>query len=204
MHRWHPDDFGEALGEHGAGQGGFLRQRLHRPVVLRPIVDQRQRLARMRIAQTCQPAGLWGRQRCHITAQDVDEHQFAQLVEHRLAARPHLRDFRHRQFDELAEPAAVALGVAGLDSRRQRFEQKIERQRITSEIAAIVGAERTQNLVFPVTITPDRIVMESDGRAVPLTPGMAVTVEITTDSRRILEYVFSPMVEVASKDFKER
>ena len=46
--------------------------------------------------------------------------------------------------------------------------------------------------------------MDADGRAVPLTPGMAVTVEIKTDSRRILEYVFSPMVEVASKAFKER
>jgi hemolysin D len=33
---------------------------------------------------------------------------------------------------------------------------------------------------------------------------MAVTVEIRTGSRRILEYVFSPLVETASKALKER
>lgn len=46
--------------------------------------------------------------------------------------------------------------------------------------------------------------MDADGHRVALTPGMAATVEIKTDSRRILEYVFSPIVEVASEALKER
>jgi len=58
--------------------------------------------------------------------------------------------------------------------------------------------------VFPVTLTPDREVMDADGRRVTLTPGMAATIEIKTDSRRIVEYVFSPIVEVASAAMKER
>ncbi len=33
---------------------------------------------------------------------------------------------------------------------------------------------------------------------------MSVTVEIATGSRRILEYVFSPLVETASDAMKER
>ncbi len=33
---------------------------------------------------------------------------------------------------------------------------------------------------------------------------MAVTVEIKTGSRRLLEYIFSPLVEVASKAMRER
>ncbi|MDQ0391292.1 HlyD family type I secretion periplasmic adaptor subunit [Labrys monachus] len=70
--------------------------------------------------------------------------------------------------------------------------------------ATFAGAERTQNLVFPVTLAPDKSVMTADGHTVPLTPGMAATVEIKTDSRRILEYVFSPIVEVTSEAFKER
>ncbi len=70
--------------------------------------------------------------------------------------------------------------------------------------ATFAGAERTQNLVFPVTLTPDKVIMSADGHEVPLTPGMAATVEIKTDSRRILGYVFSPVVEVASEAFKER
>ena len=66
------------------------------------------------------------------------------------------------------------------------------------------AAQPTQNLVFPVTLKPDRIAMDVDGETLPLTPGMAVTVEIATGRRRILEYVFSPLVEVASGAMKER
>ena len=38
----------------------------------------------------------------------------------------------------------------------------------------------------------------------PLTSGMAVTVELKTGARRMLEYLFSPLVEVASKAMRER
>ena len=70
--------------------------------------------------------------------------------------------------------------------------------------AGFAGAQRTQNLVFPVTLEPAGRTMNVDGLKVPLSPGMAVTVEIRTGSRRILEYVFSPLVETASKALKER
>jgi hemolysin D len=74
----------------------------------------------------------------------------------------------------------------------------------TTNSAGFAGAQRTQNLVFPVTLTPDAASIEIDGRAAPLTPGMAVTVEVKTGSRRILEYLFSPLVEVTSGALKER
>ncbi len=66
------------------------------------------------------------------------------------------------------------------------------------------GGERTQNLVYPVTLTTNVIPMNVDGQLAPLKPGMAVTVEIATGRRRILEYVFSPLVETASRAMKER
>ena len=66
------------------------------------------------------------------------------------------------------------------------------------------GAQQTQNLVFPATLKPERVTMDVDGQIVPLKPGMAVTVEIATGKRRILEYVFSPLVETASRAMKER
>lgn len=66
------------------------------------------------------------------------------------------------------------------------------------------GAQPTQNLVFPVTLHPERDYMTIDGRRTPLSPGMAVTVEIATGRRRILEYIFSPLVETASDAMKER
>jgi hypothetical protein len=39
---------------------------------------------------------------------------------------------------------------------------------------------------------------------IPVTNGMAVTVEVKTGQRRIIDYIFSPLVEVASTAMKER
>ena len=66
------------------------------------------------------------------------------------------------------------------------------------------GAQRFQNLVFPVTLTMDRTSMSSEGTDVPLVPGMAVTVEIKTGTRRILSYLFSPILQVTTTAFRER
>ncbi len=65
------------------------------------------------------------------------------------------------------------------------------------------GAERTQNLYFPVTLAPDRTNIGGD-ESLPLTNGMAVTVEIKTGDRRLIDYVLSPLVEVGSRVLKER
>lgn len=66
------------------------------------------------------------------------------------------------------------------------------------------GGQRVQNLVFPVTLHSNVTVMNVDGVETPLTPGMAVSVEIKTGRRRLLEYLFSPLVETASRALKER
>ena len=66
------------------------------------------------------------------------------------------------------------------------------------------GGERTQNLVFAVVLTPDVKTIDVDGVDRPLTSGMAATVELKTGSRRLIEYLFSPLVEVASRAMRER
>jgi hemolysin D len=66
------------------------------------------------------------------------------------------------------------------------------------------GAQRTQNLVFPVTLQLDKAVIMVDGAPVPLTSGMAVTVEVKTGARRILSYIISPLVETVSTAMRER
>ncbi len=73
-----------------------------------------------------------------------------------------------------------------------------------SKAAGFAGGERTQNLVFPVVLKPDAETIAIDGVVEPLTSGMAVTVELKTGARRMLEYLFSPLVEVASKAMRER
>lgn len=66
------------------------------------------------------------------------------------------------------------------------------------------GGQRTQNLVFPVTLRPTESFINIDGTKVQLGAGMAVTTEIRTGTRRILEYVFSPIMKVGSEAMKER
>jgi hemolysin D len=61
-----------------------------------------------------------------------------------------------------------------------------------------------ENFVFPVTIDLDESAMNVGDAAIPLTPGMTVAVEIKTDSRRVIDYLLSPLAKIASEAMKER
>jgi hemolysin D len=61
-----------------------------------------------------------------------------------------------------------------------------------------------QRFVFPVTIALQESGMRINGTEIPLTPGMTVTAEIKTDSRRVIDYLFSPIAKVASEAMTER
>ncbi len=73
-----------------------------------------------------------------------------------------------------------------------------------STTAGFAGAERAQNLVFAVELEPQASTISVDGVDQPLTSGMAVTVELKTGARRLFEYIFSPLVETASRAMRER
>jgi hemolysin D len=70
--------------------------------------------------------------------------------------------------------------------------------------SATGSTDPTSSLVFPITVRLAKDSIVADGKAEPLGPGMSVTVEINTGSRRILEYLFSPIVEVSSTAMRER
>ncbi|HYQ07187.1 MAG TPA: hypothetical protein VER26_09445 [Xanthobacteraceae bacterium] len=46
--------------------------------------------------------------------------------------------------------------------------------------------------------------MQVDDRLVNLSPGMAVTVEIKTGTRRIISYLLSPLTRYAQDSLRER
>jgi hemolysin D len=73
-----------------------------------------------------------------------------------------------------------------------------------SESQSFAGAQRMQNLVFPITISIEKPELTIEGRSIRMSPGMTVTVEIKTGSRRIIEYLFSPLVEVSAEAMRER
>jgi hemolysin D len=63
---------------------------------------------------------------------------------------------------------------------------------------------KPQNLVFPASITLAQRFIQVEGKEVPLLPGMAVNVEIKTGQRRVIDYLLSPLREVASDAARER
>ncbi len=74
----------------------------------------------------------------------------------------------------------------------------------TTKTSYFGGAQRMQNLVFPVTCSLARKTMTVDGTSVALIPGMTASIEVKTGKRRILEYLFSPLVQTVSSAMKER
>jgi hemolysin D len=46
--------------------------------------------------------------------------------------------------------------------------------------------------------------MDVDGRNVPLSPGMAVTVEIKTGAQRVITYLLSPLLRFQHDSLHER
>jgi hemolysin D len=63
---------------------------------------------------------------------------------------------------------------------------------------------RGQELNYSARISLDRTAMQIDDRAVNLSPGMAVTVEIKTGSRKILSYLLSPLLRYRQESLRER
>jgi hemolysin D len=91
--------------------------------------------------------------------------------------------------DAIPEPDASLLEQDPTRPRRER---------------ARVGADRMQNLVFPITLRPDKTALDVDGAAIPLRAGMAVTAEIKTSQRRLIDYVLSPIRQITGEALRER
>ena len=61
-----------------------------------------------------------------------------------------------------------------------------------------------QELVYAAQVALDQTRMEIDGKSLPLGPGMAVTVEIKTGTRRIISYLLSPLLKYRQESLRER
>jgi hemolysin D len=61
-----------------------------------------------------------------------------------------------------------------------------------------------QELNYIARISLDRTAMQIDEKVVNLSPGMAVTVEIKTGSRKILSYLLSPLLRYRQETLRER
>jgi len=59
-------------------------------------------------------------------------------------------------------------------------------------------------LVYPTRVSMDRSTIQVEGKQVNLSPGMAVTVEIKTGQRRVIEYLMSPLLKSVKESLRER
>jgi hemolysin D len=73
-----------------------------------------------------------------------------------------------------------------------------------SSLTASANAAGGQDLVYAARVSLDRSAMDVDGRLVSLAPGMAVTVEIKTGTRRVIEYLLSPLLRYKQEALRER
>lgn len=63
---------------------------------------------------------------------------------------------------------------------------------------------KEQDLVYTARVSLDHTGMDVDGKEVHVTPGMAVTVEIKTGSRRLISYLLSPLARFRQDALRER
>jgi len=75
--------------------------------------------------------------------------------------------------------------------------------RVTSVSGDAVPGERGA-LAYLARLSLDRAWLEVDGEELGLSAGMAVTVEIKTDTRRVIELLLSPLLRWASESGRER
>jgi hemolysin D len=61
-----------------------------------------------------------------------------------------------------------------------------------------------QEPVYAARVSLDRTQMQVEDKLVNLSPGMAVTVEIKTGSRRVIEYLLSPLLRYRQESLRER
>ena len=61
-----------------------------------------------------------------------------------------------------------------------------------------------QEFVYVAQIALDQTQLEVEGRMVDLAPGMAVTVEIKTGQRRVIEFLLSPLLRYKQESLRER
>lgn len=70
--------------------------------------------------------------------------------------------------------------------------------------AVVIEEQKDQGPVYAARVALNSATIRVDGRDVPLGPGMAVTVEIQTGQRQIIEFVMSPLLRYKDESLRER
>ncbi|TLN01088.1 HlyD family type I secretion periplasmic adaptor subunit [bacterium] len=64
--------------------------------------------------------------------------------------------------------------------------------------------DEKRGLIFPARVSLSRATIQVETKTVNLSPGMAVTVEVKTAQRRVIEYFVSPLLQYKDESLRER
>jgi hemolysin D len=64
--------------------------------------------------------------------------------------------------------------------------------------------DEKKGLIFPARVSLARATIQVENKTVNLSPGMAVTVEVKTAKRRVIEYFLSPLIQYKDESLRER
>lgn len=64
--------------------------------------------------------------------------------------------------------------------------------------------DEKKGLIFPARVALEQATIQVENKIINLSPGMAVTVEIKTTQRRVIEYFLSPLLQYKGESLRER
>ena len=96
------------------------------------------------------------------------------------------------------EVLSVSQDAITRDRPQDKFNDKTPGTETTS------SEPKGQELNYAARVSLDRTQMQVEDKVVNLSPGMAVTVEIKTGSRKIIGYLLSPLAQYKQEVFRER
>jgi hemolysin D len=65
-------------------------------------------------------------------------------------------------------------------------------------------SDEKKGLIYSMRVKPERTTIQVEDKTVNLSPGMAVTVEVKTGTRRVIEYFLSPLLQYGGESLRER
>jgi hemolysin D len=73
-----------------------------------------------------------------------------------------------------------------------------------TQVSSDAIQDEKRGLIYAARVKLERPTLKVDGRTVNLSPGMAVTAEIKTGKRRVIEYFLSPLLQYGDESLWER
>ena len=73
-----------------------------------------------------------------------------------------------------------------------------------AHVAEDATTDENMGLIYRVRLVLAKNAIMVNGEEEPLMPGMAVSAEIATDKRRLIEFVLAPLLRMKGESFRER